>query len=756
MKKLKVKLKIFFKYLINIFIFTIITQNISSNEILIEIEGNNFTDDIVILSLIENKPKELSEDYSNYLLKTLDNSLLFEKVSIEIIDNKYVISILEYANINNITFNNNERIKDEDLLKYANELNLSNLNPSSINNFISEIQNLYQSFGYNNSNITYTDVKNKDTNTADIIFNIYEGKLTKISSIIFSGNNSIDSRELKSVIRSKTKNIVNIFANNNFKKFVLEEDANKLKKYYTNSGFPEVKVDFTIEYLKSNKVNIYFKIEEGEVFTFKNISFINTNDVLDNEIKIKVENLINSEIKNEEIYSLKKIDKIKNKISDLIIKSGLEFFEINSLEKRENNQVDVLYNIKPITPKYAKQINIYGNSRTFDKVIRRELELSEGDPVYDTQIDRMQNKLQSLGLFKSVKIVEKQLDNNLVDLEISVEETQTGTFSAGFSIGSLDGVGFVAGLTEKNFYGTGRSLKALINTTDDRTEFTFETTDRILYENDVDISYKANFKQEDFSTTSSYKLDTFATGAGIGYKINTNLRHSINLDYVIKDYKVTDTSTVASAISNSQGENISFILKNILFYNTLNSIIVPKNGRLLSYTNELESPTSSTNGYIKNVITFRNYKQINKNIISLQARLGNVTSLSNNDILSDDKFSLGGRWLRGFDSFGAGPRNSRTSYVGGNNLITTKLDYSRELYKNSDFPVFLNLFNDYGIVWENKTKPTNSDNSLRSSVGFGIKYYSPIGPIGFSWGFPIQDKSYDIKRMFLFSVGNID
>ena len=86
----------------------------------------------------------------------------------------------------------------------------------------------------------------------------------------------------------------------------------------------------------------------------------------------------------------------------------------------------------------------------------------------------------------------------------------------------------------------------------------------------------------------------------------------------------------------------------------------------------------------------------------------------------------------------------------------TKFDYSRELSQNSDFPLYFNLFNDYGLVWENKTKPTNNDNTLRSSVGFGLKYYSPIGPIGFSWGFPIQDESYDIKRMFLFSVGNID
>ena len=130
--------------------------------------------------------------------------------------------------------------------------------------------------------------------------------------------------------------------------------------------------------------------------------------------------------------------------------------------------------------------------------------------------------------------------------------------------------------------------------------------------------------------------------------------------------------------------------------------------------------------------------------------------MSNNDILTDDKFSLGGRWLRGFDVYGAGPRNSQSSYVGGNNLIVTKFDYQRELFDNSDFPVYLNLFNDYGIVWDNKTTPTNSDSDLRSSYGFGIKYYSPIGPIGFTWGFPLMDKSYDIKRMFLFSVGNLN
>ena len=164
---------------------------------------------------------------------------------------------------------------------------------------------------------------------------------------------------------------------------------------------------------------------------------------------------------------------------------------------------------------------------------------------------RMQKKLNSLRLFKSVEIVEKELEDNLIDIEINVEETQTGTFNAGVTFGTLDGVGIVAGLSERNFYGTGRSLNALINTTDNKTQFTFETKNRILYENNVDLSYRANFKEEDFAIASSYKLESFKTGAGISYDINKKIKHSVDLDYVIKNYLITNQSTVSSTIKNS-------------------------------------------------------------------------------------------------------------------------------------------------------------------------------------------------------------
>ena len=143
-------------------------------------------------------------------------------------------------------------------------------------------------------------------------------------------------------------------------------------------------------------------------------------------------------------------------------------------------------------------------------------------------------------------------------------------------------------------------------------------------------------------------------------------------------------------------------------YSTLNPGFISKNGNYLSYINTIETPTSSNNGFVRNTFNIKKYVSRNKSIFAFQGKFGNIFSLNNNDILTDDKFSLGGKWLRGFDTYGAGPRNSRTSYVGGNNLIVTKLDYSYEITKQSNFPIYFNIFNDYGVIWDNKTQPTQA------------------------------------------------
>ena len=755
MKKLKINYKILAIILLNsIIVFS--SKFAFSNNNLFVIEGNKFTDSNAIVSLLDEIPKTIDKQYSNDIIKALNDSNLFSDVSVNFEDNKYIIIVKEFPNIDNFYFDNNQRLKDDDLLLLTNELDFTNLNNKSLNLFINETKKLYETFGYNNVIIEYREKLYQDTNTADLYFDIKEGKLTKINKIIITGNTIVTSQDIREIIQSKTRSFRNIFANNNYKPPQIERDEFIISNYFKNIGFLDVMISTKIEYLDNSKVNIYFDITEGSKYTLASIKISDENKILPKYTQDNINTIIDDSKNNDNTFSIKKIQELKNNISSLIINEGIDFFEINTMDTLNNKNIDIVFQIKQIIPRYTKQINIVGNNRTFDYVIRRELDIVEGDAIYENQIQNIRNKLISLNLFESVSVKEEIINKSTSNLIIEVNEKQTGTFNAGVSLGTIDGFSIVTGLRERNFYGTGRSLEILLNTSEDKNQFKLITSDRLSYEYDANINYSLNFKQDDFSKTSSYKLDTLSAGTGINYKLNKNLKHNIDLAYVLKDYNVTDTSTVSNSILSSSGTNMSYILENALIYSSLNPGFITKNGDYLNYNNVIETPTGSKNGFIKNTITFKKYYNNNKNIFGLQTKLGNIFSLNNDDILTDDKFSLGGRWLRGFDSYGVGPRNSRTSYIGGNNIAAAKLDYSYELSNQSNFPIFLNIFNDYGLIWENNTKPTHSDNNLRSSAGFGIKYYSPIGPIGFIWGFPLMDEQYDIKRMFLFSIGNID
>ena len=757
MKKLNSNYKILKFNLVILFLLILFSKPLFSNENLFDIQGNDFTDTNAILSILKDIPDNLNKEYTNEIIRALDNSNLFSDVKVKLIENKYLIIVKEYPNIDRIKFKNNERLKDEELELIASQVDFTKLNTSSINLFINEIKKIYQTFGYNNVQIDYSKKEYPEINAVDLSFVINEGKITKINKIIINNNNYISKDEIRSVIKSKTRNIRNIFANNNFKPNVIENDKYLIVKYYKKNGFIDVNVKTKIEYLETNKVNIYFYIEEGERYSFSQIKIIDDDNLLNSNILNKINDNFKIFLENEKIFSLDKIKNLKNIISSIILESGNEFFELRTFDKKEdNNQVNILFQVVQIQPKYTNQINIIGNSRTFDHVIRRELEIVEGDAIYDSQINKIREKLISLNLFESVNLKKEEVNDNKINLIIDVKEKQTGTFNAGVSIGTLDGFAIVTGLRESNFYGTGRSVEILLNTSKDKNQFKFVTKDRLSYENDADISYSVNYKQEDFSQASSYKLDTFSSGIGVGYKINDNLYHNVDLEYALKDYKVTNSSSVSSTILTSSGSNISYLLKNNLLYSTLNPGFILKSGNSINFNNTIESPTSSNNGFVRNLVSIKKYASIKNSIFSIRGKIGNIFSLNNNDILTDDKFSLGGRSLRGFDNYGAGPRNSRTSYIGGNNIASINLDYSYEITKQSNFPFYFNVFNDYGLLWQNKTNPSHSDENIRSSAGFSIKYYSPIGPIGFTWGFPIMDEEYDIKRMFLFSVGNLD
>ena len=509
MKKLKINyFHLKFK-IINLLLILLISKSVFANNTLFEIQGNNFTDSNVILSLLNKIPETVDEEFSNDIIKVLNNSNLFSDVSVRFIDNKYIINVKEYPNIDKLYFENNERLEDIELKQIASDINFINDNNVSLNLFINEVKKVYESFGYNNVNINYSKKIYEENNTIDFYFDIQEGKITKVNKIIINGNNSISRQDKLANNNTKTTTIRNIFAHNNFKPFTVESDKYKIINYYKNNGFLNVDVNVKIEYFKSNRVNIYFNIIEGDVYSLVAIDIVDENNIL-NSITANLINLKTDSFLNENsTFSYSKAQQLRKDISSTIIDSGVEFFEINSYEKISDKNVKILYQISPIAPKYTNLINIEGNYRTYDYVIRRELSIVEGDAIYPRQIKSLKDKLTSLNLFESVNIKEDPVDDKNVNLIIEIEEKQTGSFNAGVSLGTLDGFAIVTGLRERNFYGTGRSLDILLNTSEDKNQFKFITTDRLSYENDANISYSINYKQEDFSNASSYKRFLF-------------------------------------------------------------------------------------------------------------------------------------------------------------------------------------------------------------------------------------------------------
>ena len=719
------------------------------------IEGNQYTDDDIVLSIISELPDVDEKSQSNFILKKLVSSNLFKSVEVSYDTKNYYIKIIEYPSINKFFYIDNERIKDEEIDNIVSELELYTLSESKINNLIEELTNIYQSFGYNNIQIEYRS-ENYTNNSSDVYLDFNEGEITKIKAINITGNSQFDKNIILSKIKSKTKNITNIFANNNFKLFELNNDIIRIKNFYKKQGYNDIDVDYDVEYFSNNKVEINFVITEGQQYFFSDLNIKNNldeNNNLTNKLSAFIDE--NQKIINS-IYYREKIDEIEYNISEILENSGVQYFKITALQKIIDYKADILFEISPTQPAYVNQINISGNDRTYDYVFRRELEISEGDPINDSKIKNITRKLNNLKFIGSAKVETKPIDDDSQNIDIVVEEIQTGSFNVGLSIDTLDGASFVSGLKENNINGTGRTLEFLINTNNNNKEFVLSTSDKLFTNRNVNHGYSINYKENDFSKSQSYKLNTFALDTTFNYTLSDNTYHSIGLGYSLKDYQVTNSSTASSNIINSEGDSISFNISNDLTRNTLNSYIKPSRGNFLSFSNYIETPSSSNNGFIKNLISGKKYYSFNENIFSAQGQAGNIVSLNDSEILSDSKFALGGRWLRGFDSYGVGPRNSRTSYVGGNNIIALKLDFSKPITLNEQNPIYFNLFNDYGTVWGNKNTVSSSDRDLRISYGFGINYYSPIGPVGFSWGFPLVDKDYDIKRMFLFSIGNLN
>lgn len=757
-------MQINFKAIFSVLFFLLIlnSNSFSQNTYNIIVNDNEFIDEEIILSLLEGNVKKDENELINLISKKLFATGNFSNVSIEINNNNLIINLLEHPLIRNINFFDNERFKNEELLELFNQvIDKKIFNEKNINKFTKELSELYKSFGYNQINIDYQTklIDNNNLNFIDLDFFLNEGKISKINKVNFKGNLSFDNSKLLDVIVSKPKRELLFFIKKNYKEIELKKDVNRIIKFYKNNGYKDVSVNTKVEYIsQKNRFNLLFIINEGLKYEFSEFSVNFDSTTLDQLIKNEVLSLINSYnnfIIENKSFNVDLILRIRSDLSDLIYNSGINFFQILINENIVNSQVNIIFDIENLTPKYVNLIHINGNKLTQDYVIRRELEFAEGDAINKKLVNDSIKNIKSLDFFTNVLINQVETKNG-VDIFVEVDEKNSGDFSVGLAFGTIEGATFISKLNQRNFAGSGKSIAFVINTSSKDTEYKFAISQPRFFGKKIKLYYGLNYNFNDYSTASSYKLENITGNIGFEFVINKKLSNSIALLYELNEYEITNSASVSNNILNNEGTNAVIKFQNKLNYYNLDSYIRPQNGNQIILSSTFSPITNSKDGFIKNSLTAKKFYSFGRYIFSLQAKAANITSLQNDEISDSEKFSLGGKWLRGFDIYGAGPRNSSTSYIGGNNLLINKIDISRSLFKNSNNPVDFFIFSDVGKVFENKIVPSSSKESIRASAGYGLKLYSPIGPIGLTWGFPVLDESYDIKREFLFTIGNLN
>ena len=734
-----------------IIIISLYPLKINADEFEFKIIGNENLDKEFIESIviIDNSKYSNNDELINYVIKELFSTGYFESVTADINDGIITINLIENPVINEINFINNDRFDDDVLENVIKEkfIDIDVYNKSSADEIKNSLIQYYKSYGYNLIKISYS-INNLDSGQINLNYNITEGEITKISKINIIGNESFSKRKIKSIIRSSESKFFKLISGTSkYNENLIYLDEKNLEEYYLNQGFKNIKITSSIsEFVEdTNKVVLNYFINEGNRFTISGIDIKFDNNI--SNVDMNIDEIINDlDIKNNKVYNKYKIDKSSEKIYNYLQKKGLIFIDVKTIEEEIDNNVNLVFLISKIKEEYVSEINIFGNYRTKDKVIRRELELSEGDPFIPSKVRKSRSNISNLNFFSKIGIKSYSTDQK-VKLDIEVEDKPTGEFNLGAVFDSYDGVAVVSGIKENNIFGDGRYLALNLNTSQDFAGINFEVVEPYIGNKRFNLIYNIDVSSVDATSSSGYQKDTQTVGIGARYQLTDTTSHYIKFDYAIEDYH-SITSSASDSIANKGGQNIEFYLSNRFNISTLDTRFRPNEGSLISFYNRL-----SVDNFMLNKLSYDKYFNINKRILSFRTEVGKVLSLSSSDVPDGNKFSIGGRSLRGFDVKGVGPRNSSSGYIGGNNLISAQIDYLIPISESENNLLDFVAFFDGGTVFENDTTPTNSSESVRISSGAGFNLNTPIGPLSLFYAIPIQSESYDKEKKFVFSIG---
>lgn len=697
----------------------------------------------------------------NQSLKSLYESDLFLDVNIEKKGQDIVITLLENPIIIDIKFKNNEKIDDEIL---ESEISLKKGGFYSKNKLKSDIKRLNDIYIKSGRFLTQIDPKiiQKEDNRIELIFDISENRKAKIAKINIIGNQNYSDQDLLDEITTKQSKWYKIFGTNDtYDSDRIEFDKEVLRRFYTNKGYADFEVISSIAQIAQtkNKFFISFLISEGIKYNFGEAKLINNIKNFDGKL---LEDII--QIKRGKIYNATLVDNIIDKMIKVMSNNGYAFAHINPILERDkiNNIINIKFIVSETPKIYINSINISGNNRTKDRVLRRELRINEGDPYNLTKINRSRQRLMNMGFFENVKFNSRRISNDQVNLDIEVSEKKTGELNFGIGYSTVDKLNANIGIKENNLFGTGQELGINSKISSYTTSNEIQYSKPWLFGREVRGGVSVFNNEVDSYNTISYDQKTKGISFSATYPVLEHITHQVSYSY--QDSQINTTNSTSLVISELIGKYSTSSIGHTISLDKRDNRMKPTNGYYISLTQN-RSGIGGDIKYFKNDLTAGYYIPIINNnwVMKFLGKYGYIDGIGQ-DVRINDNFFLGGYNFRGFEYGGIGPRvkNNDGSYgnpVGGKlyYIGTAELKFPTGLPK--EIGINTSLFIDAGTVkMVDKTINNNAkiidSSSLRSSYGLSLTWSSPLGPIRLDFSKIIEQEDYDQTEGFRFSFGN--
>jgi outer membrane protein insertion porin family len=721
----------------------------------VRVEGNERIEAETVRSYLPIGPGDAFDARAiNRSLKTLFATGLFADVTIRRENETLVVRVLENPIINRVAFEGNQKLEDDAL---SAEIQLRPRVVYTRPRVQADVQRLIEIYRLSGRFAAKVEPKviQLPQNRVDLVFEIDEGPVTGIRRISFVGNKRFSDSALRDEIQTRESAWYRFFTSDDtYDPDRLTFDRELLRRFYLGNGYADFRVISAVAELSRDRSDFFvtFSLEEGERYRFGGID-------VESRLRDLDPATLSSDVRVEEgeWYDADLVENTIQGLTDSVGSQGYAFVDIRPRVKRdrEARTIDVTFQIEEGPRVYVDRIDIVGNVRTLDEVIRREFQLVEGDAFNSARIRRSQQRIRNLGFFDKVDIQTAEGDApDRSVLTVEVSEVSTGELSFGAGLSSLDGVLGDISIRERNLLGRGQDLSLSLTLSARRQEIDLSFTEPYFLARNVSAGFDLFRKTVDLQDESSFQRDTLGFTLRSGYPLADRLRHSAF--YTLRLDEVSDVDADASRfIKEQEGETTTSSIGHQISYDLRDSRIDPTEGYFVRLGQEVAGLGGNVS-FLKHTLNYGYFYPVAEGWVLMGlTRTGHIVGLGD-DVRITDRFFLGGSTLRGFEPGGVGPRDADTNDSLGGNLFysaTGELGFPIELSK--EFDLRGAFFTDVGSLAtiDDDGAEIQDVGSPRVSVGIGFSYRSPLGPIRVDFSQAIVKEDFDEEENFRFSFG---